>query len=175
MIICTSVAILALLLPIFLLMIGSRFWSVSYPMLLRSFCMATFAVVPEPRNGSSTDVTFDAEHFDKAVGNFVWVGSGSSFHFACRLPRSFKSPDLAKPFVTLRFCEGAVIARLVVRLEFAEAAFSKKENEFASRVSHRRLYGQGRALLMRFSLVFCMLFMHFLVYLAKAHIVIHNL
>ena len=41
-------------LPIFLVMIGSRFASASYPTLLRSFCMATFVVVPEPKNGSST-------------------------------------------------------------------------------------------------------------------------
>ena len=94
-------------------------------MLLRSFFNAIFAVVPEPRNGSSTVSPFCAEHFDKTLSDFVWVSCGSSFQFACCLPRAFKRPDLAEPFVPLRLGEGAVVALLVVGLESAEVAFSE--------------------------------------------------
>ena len=113
------------LFPVFLVKIGSRFWSVSYPMLLRSFCMAIFAVVPEPRNGSEYGVAFYAEHFDEAFGDFIWVGCSSSFKLACGLACSFQRPDLAEPFIALGLGEGAVVSCLVVGWEFAEVAFSE--------------------------------------------------
>ena len=75
---------------IFLVTTSSKFSSVSYPTLLRSFFIAIFAVVPEPKEGVEYCVAFYAEHFDESVSDFVWVSCGSALYLVsvCRVPFS---------------------------------------------------------------------------------------